>query len=378
MINKKSLGIYIHIPFCIQKCGYCDFCSFSGIDEKTKESYVDALCRDIEKSGEICREYIADTVYFGGGTPTLLTISQFEKIFSALRKSFDILPDAEITTECNPATADREYFSALKALGVNRLSMGMQSAHDSELKELGRVHRANDFINAFSWAREAGFDNISADVMFGIPNQTRESFKKTLETLTALCPEHISAYGLIIEEGTPFFANRKKLVLPDEDTEYTMYTDAVDFLARCGYERYEISNFSIPGRESRHNLKYWLRDDYLGLGVSAHSFLCEHRCSTPRDLLSYISGEFEKECEEISKNDAMCEYVMLGMRTVQGVDENIFCRRFGENFGEIFGEKLKPYCDGGFVVRKDGKCAFTDSGFYLSNTVLSDVLDFDS
>ena len=308
----------------------------------------------------------------------MLDISQFERIFCALRESFDICEGAEITTECNPATADRKYFEELRALGVNRLSMGMQSAHDRELRALGRVHRASDFIRAFSDARAAGFENISADLMFGIPEQTTESFKKTLETLLALDPEHISAYGLIIEPGTPFFANREKLVLPDEEAEYNMYTEAHGILCRHGYERYEISNFSKPGYESRHNLKYWSRDEYVGIGVSAHSFLGEKRSFAPSDIDEYLGGRYEEGCEEISKNDAIGEYVMLCMRTARGVCESEFAERFNESFEALFGERLKPYCNGGFVVRNNGRYAFTDSGFYVSNSILSELLDFDS
>ena len=377
MIHKKSLGIYLHIPFCIKKCGYCDFCSYPDTKENEREAYVEALCRDIEQRGELCREHIADTVYFGGGTPTILTGVQFERIFSELRKNFSISDNAEITVECNPKTADKEKFSVLRSLGANRLSMGMQSAHDAELKALGRAHTSKDFVIAFEDARSAGFDNISADVMFGIPNQTEESFKRTLELLTSLEPEHISAYGLILEEGTPFFANREKLVLPSEDSEYNMYTDAVGFLARHGYERYEISNFSKPDRESAHNMKYWMRDEYVGLGASAHSFLGEKRSFAPADISAYVRGQYEEGCEEVSENDAMCEYVMLAMRTTRGVGENVFYSRFGKDFYGIFGEKLKPYRDGGFVVRKDGRWVFTDSGFYVSNSILSDILSFE-
>ena len=375
-MRNKSLGIYIHIPFCIKKCAYCDFCSFPNSDSKTREAYVDALCRDIALRGEICRDRVADTVYFGGGTPTLLSIDQFTRIFEALNSSFNIDPNAEISCECNPATADLEYFKALRALGVNRLSFGMQSAHDSELEALGRVHRAKDFKKAFFEARDAGFDNISADVMFGIPNQTRESFKETLRVLTELGPEHVSAYGLILEEGTPFFANRKNLVLPDEETEYTMYADAVGILALSGYERYEISNFSKPGRESRHNMKYWMYDDYVGLGVSAHSFLNGKRSFAPSRLEAYAGGLFEEGCEEIGKREAMGEYVMLAMRTSRGVEENVFFDRFGESFEEIFKDRLKPYCEGGFVARERGRWTFTDSGFYVSNSILSEIIDF--
>ena len=377
MINQ-SLGIYLHIPFCIRKFAYCDFCSYPATESTLRERYVCELCRDIEERGRLCGDHRADTVYFGGGTPTLLTVGQFERIFEALHRAFDISPDAEITVECNPATADLEYFKGLRALGVNRLSIGMQSANDRELAALGRVHRAEDFVRAFTDARASGFENISADIMFGIPEQTEESFKKTLETLVDLGPEHISAYGLILEPGTPFFANREKLVLPDEDSEYNMYAGACGFLEQHGYKRYEISNFSKPGFESRHNMKYWQRDEYVGLGVSAHSFLGEKRSFAPGSIDSYLGGLYEEGCEEIGENDAMCEYVMLCMRTERGVEENVFLHRFGKNFEEVFGERLKPYCDGGFVVREGGRCAFTDSGFYVSNSILSDILSFEA
>ena len=376
IMENKKLGIYLHIPFCIKKCAYCDFCSFPGTDEQTHQSYVDTLCRDIEKRGELCRDRIADTVYFGGGTPTLLSTAQFSQIFEALHKSFNIDAKAEITSECNPATANLEYFKKLRSLGVNRISFGMQSAHDAELEALGRVHRSADFKKAFFEARNAGFENISADVMFGIPNPTRESFKGTLKELIDIHPEHISAYGLILEEGTPFFANQKNLVLPDEETEYTMYADAVSILAEHGYERYEISNFALPGRESHHNMKYWMCDEYVGLGVSAHSFLNGKRSFAPSCLDTYVGGLFEEGSEEISESEAIGEYVMLAMRTARGVEENVFFNRFKKSFEELFSEKLKPYCEGGFVARERGRWTFTDSGFYVSNSILSEIIDF--
>ena len=210
----KELGLYLHIPFCRQKCLYCDFCSFPKPEAELVSSYVDALCRDIERYADRCRNRLVDTVYFGGGTPTLLPISEFEKIFSSLAKSFSISDNAEISSECNPATADREYLSALRSLGVNRLSVGLQSANENELRALGRIHTYSDFVELYRNARDAGFENISADLMYGIPEQTQESFKKTLFELVYLAPEHISAYGLKVEEGTPFGKMADRLILP--------------------------------------------------------------------------------------------------------------------------------------------------------------------
>lgn len=371
---KKPLGIYIHLPFCLKKCLYCDFCSYVGVDGSLRERYVDALCRHISQYREICADHEVDTVYFGGGTPTLLATEQFSRIFKALHNNFSIAPDAEITVECNPATADLEKLRALRRLGVNRLSLGVQSANDDELAALGRVHRFADAVAAFSDARAAGFDNISVDLMFGIPNQTRESFSETLQKLLALSPDHVSAYGLILEEGTPFYTNSENLVLPDEDTEYTMYTDAWEAFESRGLSRYEISNFAASAFRSRHNLKYWHYDEYLGFGCSAHSLFGGKRFYCPAELGSYIAGEFIEGEED---TDPENEFVMLGMRLAEGVDESEFARRFGESFEECYGKALEPFVKKGLVLRKDGRTRFSDEGFYLSNAVLSEILTFD-
>ena len=378
MANEKKLGIYIHIPFCIKKCGYCDFCSFSGVHPAVKDDYVSILCLQIKEALEMTRGYAVDTVYFGGGTPTLLAPDQFERIFEALNDTFCICKDAEITSECNPATADRKYFSFLRGLGINRLSIGVQSTDPGELKALGRAHGREDIFRSFEDAHAAGFENLSADLMFGIPGQTRGSFGKTLCEALTLGVSHISAYGLILEPGTEFYKNREKLALPDEDTEYTMYKDAVGNLSAHGFKRYEISNFAIPGRESRHNLKYWRREEYLGFGASAHSFFGERRFSAPTSIKAFNSGRFEDSSEHISRHDAACEFVMLGMRLAEGFAESELEERFGISADELFRGRLEKYIDDGFVVRKDGRCAFSDEGFYVSNTVLSDILDFDS
>ena len=372
---KRPLGIYIHVPFCLKKCLYCDFCSYVGVDDTLRGRYVDALCRHISQYRELCSDREVDTVYFGGGTPTLLSPDQFAKIFSALHESFAILPDAEVTVECNPATADLEKLRALRRLGVNRLSIGVQSANDGELASLGRVHSFADARAVFSDAREAGFDNVSVDLMFGIPHQTRESFGRSLEEILSLSPDHVSAYGLILEEGTPFYANSENLVLPDEDTEYNMYNDAWKTLESRGLSRYEISNFAASAFRSRHNLKYWHYDEYLGFGCSAHSLFGGKRFYAPRELESYIGGRFT---EGEDQTDPKNEFVMLGMRLTEGVDEAEFSRRFGQSFEECYGRALKPFADRGLVVRERGRTRFSDEGFYVSNAVLSEILSFEN
>ena len=373
----KELGLYLHIPFCRQKCLYCDFCSFPKPEAELVASYVDALCRDIERYADRCRNRLVDTVYFGGGTPTLLPISEFEKIFSSLAKSFSISDNAEISSECNPATADREYLSALRSLGVNRLSVGLQSANENELRALGRIHTYSDFVELYRNARDAGFENISADLMYGIPEQTQESFKKTLFELVYLAPEHISAYGLKVEEGTPFGKMADRLILPDEDIEYEMYVDCTNYLLKNGYAKYEISNFARAGFESRHNIKYWKGDDYIGLGVSAHSYFEGVRYSNSRDIKGYIAGaDITDEKRKIPPSEQMTEYTMLGMRMSEGVDILEFRKRFGVDFDSVYGEKLKKYIDGGYVLANDKCRAFSDKGFFVSNFILSDILEF--
>ena len=374
----KTLGIYIHIPFCVQKCKYCDFCSFPRSDAETVERYVSALCRDIKMKGECCGEYLVDTVYFGGGTPTLLKTEQFEKVMLSVRNSFSLTEDCEITTECNPATADREYFSAIRKIGINRLSIGLQSADETELRALGRIHGYGDFVNTYKDARSAGFDNISVDLMYGIPHQTLGSFRKTLSEIVSLSPEHISAYGLKIEEGTPFGRMADTLALPDEDTEYEMYTACTDHLSKFGYSKYEISNFARQGYESRHNLKYWNAEEYLGFGVSAHSYFGDERFANSRDINGYINGE-NIVCDKrlISSCEKVTEYVMLRMRLRDGVSHSEFRKRFGVDFSETYHDRLEKYILGGYVENKEGKTYFTDKGFFISNYILSDILDFE-
>lgn len=374
----KSLGLYIHIPFCIRKCNYCDFCSFPGSGENRMIAYTDELRRRMAKAAEKCLSYTVDTVYFGGGTPTLLPLSCWETLMRCIRKNYTVSTDCEITCECNPATADRAYFSTLRRLGVNRLSMGLQSAHDHELSLLGRAHGFADFRVCFQDAREAGFDNVSVDLMYGIPDQTVTSFEKTLQEVVALSPEHISAYGLKIEDGTPFARNQSSLSLPDEDTEWELYRLCSRLLARHGYRKYEISNFAKKGYHSRHNLRYWQRKDYLGFGVAAHSCFKGERFGNSRDLGAFLAGEsIEEERVTLSHWDELYEYLILGFRLADGIEEGAFVSRFGMTFAEYY-PKTEELIRQGFLQRRDGHIAFTDRGFFVSNAILSDLPEPDA
>ncbi|MBO5415786.1 MAG: radical SAM family heme chaperone HemW [Clostridia bacterium] len=373
----SKLGIYIHVPFCLQKCNYCDFCSFAGRGGELISEYVSALCRDIGRAAQLCGGYSVDTVYFGGGTPTLLTVRDFERILCALTENFSIESGCEVSSECNPATADLQYLRELRSLGVDRLSIGLQSANENELRALGRIHSYADFVETYGNARAAGFENISADLMYGIPEQTVESFSHTLDSLTSLAPEHISAYGLKVEEGTPFGRMKEGLILPDEDAEYDMYMLCTEYLAARGYGKYEISNFARAGYESRHNIKYWRGEEYLGFGVSAHSYFGGERFANSRDIDRYIRGlDITEERRVISPAERMTEYVMLRMRMSEGVAHSDFYERFGRGFQSVYGERLAKYTDMGYVVTENCRTRFSDKGFFISNYILSDILDF--
>ncbi len=374
---KKALGLYIHIPFCRSKCLYCDFCSFPRPKGEIVEAYVKALERDLIQKSSLCGDYEVDTVYFGGGTPTSLPGELLPRLLDKVTAHYRVSADAEITAECNPTTENLSLFRAMRAAGFNRLSVGVQSVHEKELKALGRIHSFSDVEKTFTDARAAGFSNLSADAMFGIPYQTPESFLHTLEKLTALEISHLSAYGLQIEEGTPFHRMEKKLPLPDEDAAERMYFEGIDLLAGYGLQQYEISNFAKDGYESRHNLKYWNCDEYLGFGVAAHSDFCGERFGNSRDLDAYIEGrEITEERESISFEERKNEYVMLRMRLSDGVRAAEFEARFGESFFDTFGTRLKKYEARGLVRVTEEGAAFTPRGMYLSNAILSDVLDF--
>ena len=373
----KKLGIYLHIPFCGSKCHYCDFCSFPNQSESTKHAYCDALCAQMKRYAPLAADYEVDTVYFGGGTPTALSAEMLCGLLDQVKQNFRVAKDAEITAECNPATANAAYFSAMRKAGFNRLSIGAQSMHEGELRLLGRAHTVEDFRATVQLARAAGFENISADLMYGIPEQTRQSLAESVRALCEIGVEHISAYGLKIEEGTPFFKKKDTLNLPDDDEVAAMYEDTVASLAMHGLMRYEISNFARAGYESRHNLKYWECDEYLGFGVAAYSCFAGRRFGISRDFCAYLdTRKVYEENEPISSHEQMTEYVMLGLRLEKGIDKRTFASRFGVEFDAVYGARLAPYIGSGFVLDSAECCRFATSGFLVSNTILSEVLDF--
>ncbi len=319
---------------------------------------------------------VVDTVYFGGGTPTLMRTKDFSLIITALREAFDVSETAEITVECNPATADAQSLAELRALGINRLSVGLQSADDGELSLLGRIHTYDDFLKTYSDARSVGFDNISVDLMYGIPNQTARSFEKTLKNVVALEPEHVSAYGLKIEKNTEFYRNFAKYDFPDSDLQAELYEICCEYLLKNRYERYEISNFSKQGRESKHNLKYWLLDDYIGFGVAAHSCFEGERFGNSNDYKAFLQGkDICDQRQTVSKSDYMTEYVMLGLRLDTGIDLFDFEKLFNIGFKETY-PCVDKYVKMGFMKENNGRIAFTTKGFLVSNAILSEMLDF--
>ncbi|MBQ7592659.1 MAG: radical SAM family heme chaperone HemW [Clostridia bacterium] len=387
MLNSKpSLGLYIHIPFCRSKCDYCDFCSFVPNSGGIVEHYTDALILQMEDWSDKCRGYRVDSVYLGGGTPTFLDSRHLGRILNALYDNFSIPRSAEISVECNPATDDFKKLRKLKRAGVNRLSIGLQSANENELRALGRIHTYRQFEETYDNARRAGFENISVDVMYGIPDQTEKSFAHTLSAVTSLAPDHISLYALKIEDGTPFASRRDTLNLPDDDSVYSMYVNAVKYLAARGYERYEISNFAKRGQACLHNLKYWHCDEYLGLGASAHSYFKGERFSTTRNIRDYIDGleiidsdiDIVASRDSVGSDESMDEYVMLGMRLEEGVNIRDFEGRFGVSFAEKYGHLLDEYVEDGFVIADGESYRFSTSGMFVSNYILSSVLNLGS
>ncbi len=378
-MTTDKLGIYIHIPFCASKCYYCDFCSTSAAKRDKIDAYVSALINEIRDfAAARDSKFEVDTLYFGGGTPTLMSIQNFSDILSCVKENFELLPGAEITAEANPKTADFETLCSMRQLGINRLSIGMQSVHNSELKSLGRIHSLEDFESFYIDARRAGFDNISVDLMYGIPEQTMESFEESVRRLASFSPEHISSYCLKIEEGTRFYKRRDTLDLPDEDIVCDMYENMGHILQSAGYNKYEISNFSRLGRESRHNLKYWQYDDYIGFGSGAHSFFDGKRFANSRDIDGYIlsNGLGEREGEEvISPSGAENEYIMLGMRLARGIDICDYENRFNKDFYESFGKRFEKFSPE-FISLGEKNCRFTEKGMFVSNYILSEILDF--
>lgn len=331
----EELGIYIHIPFCKQKCFYCDFCSFANKNEM-QEKYVEAVINEI-KNITHKEKYTVTTIYFGGGTPSILNPEYIKNILQEIESSFKILDDAEITIEINPGTVNEEKLKKYKEYGINRLSIGLQSANDKILKKIGRIHDYKQFEETFFYARKCGFKNINVDLMIGLPTQTIEDVKQTLEKIIQKNPEHISVYSLIIEEGTIIekLINENKLQLPDEETERIMYWTVVNELKENGYNQYEISNFSKKTYESKHNTNCWKQKQYIGLGTSAHSYLNKKRYSNTNNIEEYIKNIQENNIsknitihEEQTEESTMNEYMLLGLRMIQGININEFKQKF--------------------------------------------------
>ena len=365
----KNLGIYVHVPFCVKKCNYCDFNSYSDIWEY-EDAYFDALIGEIKKMSG-ADKYCVDTIYIGGGTPSAVCPENIIRVMSTIGEQFAIAESCEITIECNPATVDFDGFRRYRASGINRVSMGLQSANGEELLRLGRIHTLGDFENSFNDARRAGFTNISLDLMFGLPDQTPDKWQKTLSRAAEFGAEHISCYALTVEENTPF--SKMKLNLPDDDTQREMYDLAVDFLEKHGYARYEISNFARRGCKSRHNLKYWRLDEYAGFGAGAHSFLNGKRLANEASVLKYISGA-PPECTDESGEDLMSEFMFLGLRTSEGVAESDFSERFMRGVDSVFGDILKKYENVGAIARKNGRIFIKPEFLYVSNSILCDFV----
>jgi oxygen-independent coproporphyrinogen-3 oxidase len=370
----QPIGLYVHVPFCASKCTYCDFASYAG-READIPRYVDAVIREIARRGAETGHPKADTIFLGGGTPSLLDEFQATRILSALFDAFPVDEGAEITCECNPGTLTAPLAQALRKAGVNRLSMGAQARQASLLRLIGRTHSWEKVIASVKLAREADFDNINLDLMLGLPSQTAADVQETLEAAIAIFPTHLSCYGLMVEEGTPICRDiaAGKLALPDEEIERDMYELARQTLAEHGFHQYEISNFAREGYACRHSIGCWTRVPYLGFGCAAHSFFEQCRTRNPSKLDAYLAGE-EPKTEQISKEEARFESMMLGLRLTRGVKNEDFARMHGMSIREAFGEKLDKPMDAGLLQWHEGALRLTRLGMDLQDSVLVDLM----
>lgn len=361
----KPLELYLHIPFCISKCKYCDFLSAPST-KKERQDYVKSLCRDIRSYRDLSKAYVVVSIFVGGGTPSILTAEQIKDIFKSIKETFILSNDAEITIEINPGTVDGEKMSAYRQVGINRLSIGLQSADNEELKKLGRIHTYEEFLATYEMARREGFSNINVDLMSAIPGQTCESYEHTLRLVAGLSPEHISAYSLIIEEGTPFYerygSGEHTEELPGEEEERRMYQRTKEVLREYGYERYEISNYAKEGYACRHNLGYWERAEYLGIGTGASSLLRNQR---------WVQGG---EKETIGRQGQMEEFMFLGLRKIQGISCVTFEHTFGCTVEDVYGDVILRMKEKGLMKDADGYLRLTEKGIDLSNYVMSEFL----
>lgn len=395
---KKFLSLYIHIPFCAVKCKYCDFLSYDGESYGTMLRYVDCLCQEIKLYAPIADEYIVRSIFIGGGTPSLLDESLIVNIMAFIKKTFTLEKNVEITIEANPGTLRHQKLNGYKQAGINRISIGLQSADDSMLKRLGRLHNYDQFVASYKAARRAGFDNINIDVMSGLPGQSIHSYVETLSKVIEYGPEHISAYSLSIEEGTPF-ANDPSVLdsLPPEMIERRMYDITKKLLSVNGYERYEISNYAKPGYECRHNMVYWTGGEYVGFGLGASSYFQGKRFSNLRDIFKYLnlmedlSDRFvETDNLETLYNETtrilrenvtpiyidsrMEEFMFLGLRMMCGVSREDFAERFKKDIYEVYAPVLNKYIDEGYMATDGDRIYLTDMGIDVSNVILADFL----
>ncbi|MGN0159156.1 MAG: radical SAM family heme chaperone HemW [Brotaphodocola sp.] len=380
-MNKQALELYIHIPFCVRKCAYCDFLSFPAT-ERTQEQYVAKLIEEIYGQSAGFQEYCVTSIFLGGGTPSILSADLMRDLFEVLYQCFDIAVDAEITIEANPGTLTMEKLAMYRTCGINRISLGLQSADDEELKTLGRIHCYDDFLKSFQRVRQAGFTNINVDLMSALPGQTVQSWKNTLRKVLMLKPEHISAYSLIIEEGTPFYEryHEDKSVFPDEEMDREMYHLTKEIMAAQGFERYEISNYAKPGYECRHNIGYWTGVDYLGLGLGASSYTHRFRYHNVTDMEEYLSldlseaGAAARDIQKLSEKEQIEEFMFLGLRMMKGVSGSNFLERFGLNMWSIYGEVFESLEKQGLLEIRKPEVRLTELGIDVSNMVLSEFL----
>ncbi|MGL5260750.1 MAG: radical SAM family heme chaperone HemW [Lachnospiraceae bacterium] len=383
--DKTPLSIYIHIPFCVRKCFYCDFLSFEATKEE-RSLYVEALCMEIERESKKYKNRFVKTIFFGGGTPSLLTSVEVTKIMNCVTSHFLLIENAEITMECNPKTASYEEFCQYIKHGINRLSIGLQSIQDDELEAIGRIHTYKEFLSCYEDARKAGFTNINIDLLSGLPGQSVESYEKTLQTIVGLNPEHISAYSLIIEEGTMFYEwyelqeGNNRLPLLTEDEDRTIYSFTKSFLKEHGYERYEISNYAKKGKECKHNLVYWERLDYVGFGLGASSMVENIRFRNEEDLVAYIDKNQRDlsvivEEEPLIKEAQIEEFMFLGLRKMEGISKEKFKEIFCHTVDDYFGEQLRELKEKELLEETTESIFLTEQGIDISNQVFLSFLD---
>ncbi len=383
--NGEPLELYLHIPFCVKKCAYCDFLSAPATDDVI-EDYVGVLKQEIMQKAACVSERNVTSIFFGGGTPSLLSSMQIMELMETVRKAFQIDPDAEITMECNPGTVTAGKLLAMKVAGINRLSIGLQSAQDGELRTLGRIHRNADFLSCYELARKAGFQNLNIDLIYGFPGQTAESFSKTLREVCGLLPEHISVYRLIIEEGTPFYdwyhrdAERRDAgeipkILPTEEEEEKMEQALRKILSQHGYQQYEISNYARQGKACRHNIGYWTGVEYLGLGLGASSMMDACRFQNTSDLSEYMKEDFSpREKIHLTGEMQMEEFMFLGLRMLCGVQKHEFYKRFGRDLMQVYGRQIRKLSAMGLLTETTEDVRLTARGVQLGNVVFAAFL----